>query len=123
MALHKNHGSGQGQEVVKDYYKTLAGLMAKQYAKQLKDIDHVFMPYNELWIHALYELRTYRDYWTTNRFTQYTERVYIVSSKEIHKPLSKHRVTLEAALRTADRIIDRGYDEWKRPLLQKKLPS
>ena len=111
-----------------NYYKTLAGLLKTQYAKQLRDVTHVFMPYNGLWIHAIYTLRTYQDFWTSAKnyplYVELKERVYVVSkSNNGYKPLARGRVTLEAALRTADRIMERGYDEWHRPYPQKKSPS
>lgn len=102
-----------------DYYITLAGMLKDRF------VHHVHWPvdrlaYNGLFIAKRLDTEYLNSHWGWGKRLSVTVDTYFVASE--HYTLSSGRRTLAAALRTADRILERGYDEWHRSLKDLGVP-
>ena len=95
-----------------NYYETIAGILKKKFS--VNNWEELYIPYNDFYI------------WRgRDRYTMQTEfhnrdlywvGLGLVGNSYCRYKLSKYRLTLASALRTADRIQERGFDEWNRKI-------
>lgn len=97
-----------------DYYETLAGVLKDSFKANGKPYTVAqSLYYNSLFI-LKENMFSYRVF--PHPYSYYRSYISKKYSWSPYYPLSKSRATLASALRTADRLQERGYDEWGRDI-------